>query len=128
VRSVRVRPVLVAYAPHYAKELKEKRVSSASNDPVVKQYREQISDNDIKILEALNKRIKLVKSLKDYKDTHGLSFYDPAQEDWVITYLCRANRGPLTNEGLREVYQLILQVAKREAAAISEKERAEAQS
>jgi chorismate mutase len=100
-------------------------VAGTSNDPVVKQYREQISDNDVKILEALNKRVKLVKALKDYKDAHGLSFYDPAQEDWVITYLCRANRGPLSNEGLRELYQLILQVAKREAAELSEKERGE---
>ena len=59
---------------------------TANTDPVVRNYREQISDNDLKILEALNKRVKLVKSLKDYKDTHGFSFYDPAQEDWVITY------------------------------------------
>jgi chorismate mutase len=100
-------------------------VADGTNDPVIKNYREQISDNDVKILEALNKRVKLVKSLKDYKDAHGVSFYDPAQEDWVITYLCRANRGPLTNEGLREIYQLILQVAKREAATLSEKEQAE---
>jgi chorismate mutase len=101
-------------------------VAATSNDPVIKQYREQISDNDVKILEALNKRINLVKSLKEYKETQGLSFYDAAQEDWVITYLCRANRGPLSNEGLREVYQLILQVAKREAAALSEREQSEA--
>ena len=100
-------------------------MAGTSNDPVIKQYREQISDNDVKILEALNKRIKLVKSLKDYKDTQGLSFYDAAQEDWVITYLCRANRGPLSNEGLREIFQLLLQVAKREAAALSEKEKSE---
>lgn len=100
-------------------------MADATNDPVIKNYREQISDNDVKILEALNKRVKLVKALKDYKDAHGVSFYDPAQEDWVITYLCRANRGPLSNEGLREVYQLVLQVAKREAAAFSEKEQAE---
>ena len=100
-------------------------MADATSDPVVKHYREQISDNDVKILEALNKRIKLVKSLKDYKEANGLSFYDPAQEDWVITYLCRANRGPLSNEGLREVYQLILQVAKREAAALSAKEQSE---
>ncbi len=80
-------------------------MADAASDPVVKQYREQISDNDVKILEALNKRIKLVKSLKDYKEAQGLSFYDAAQEDWVITYLCRANRGPLSSEGLREVYQ-----------------------
>jgi chorismate mutase len=100
-------------------------VADTANDPVIKNYREQISDNDVKILEALNKRVKLVKSLKDYKDAHGVSFYDPAQEDWVITYLCRANRGPLTNEGLREIYSLILHVAKREAAALIEKEQSE---
>ncbi len=95
-------------------------MATASTDPVIKHYREQISDNDLKILEALNKRVKLVKSLKDYKEAQGLSFYDAAQEDWVVTYLCRANRGPLSNEGLREIYALILQVAKREAAALGE--------
>jgi chorismate mutase len=98
-------------------------VSTPTTDPVIKHYREQISDNDLKILEAINKRIKLVKSLKDYKEAHGLSFYDPAQEDWVVTYLCRANRGPLSNEGLREIYSLMLQVAKREAAALGESEK-----
>ena len=97
-------------------------MATASTDPVIKHYREQISDNDLKILEAINRRIKLVKSLKDYKEAHGLSFYDPAQEDWVVTYLCRANRGPLSNEGLREIYSLVLQVAKREAAALGESE------
>ncbi|NLE11198.1 MAG: hypothetical protein GX630_06785 [Actinobacteria bacterium] len=95
-------------------------MATASTDPVVRQYREQISDNDLKILEALNKRLKLVKSLKDYKDTQGLSFYDAAQEDWVITYLCRANRGPLSNDALREIYGLILQLVKKEAAALGE--------
>ncbi|HLA82673.1 MAG TPA: chorismate mutase [Thermoleophilia bacterium] len=95
-------------------------MSAPATDPVIKQYREQISDNDLKILEAINKRIKLVKTLKDYKESHGFSFYDPAQEDWVVTYLCRANRGPISNEGLREIYSLVLQVAKREAAALGE--------
>ncbi len=35
-----------------------------ADDAVIKQYREQISDNDLKILEALNKRIQLVAKLK----------------------------------------------------------------
>lgn len=97
-------------------------MAEAGTDPVVRNYREKISDNDLKILEALNKRVQLVKSLKDYKDAHGLSFYDAAQEDWVITYLCRANRGPLSNEGLREIFGLILQTIKREAATLGEVE------
>ncbi len=98
-------------------------MTEASIDPVVRNYREKISDNDLKILEALNKRLHLVKSLKDYKDAHGISFYDAAQEDWVITYLSRANRGPLSNDGLREIYGLILQLIKQEAAALSEAEK-----
>jgi chorismate mutase len=95
-------------------------VAEANTDPVIRNYREKISDNDLKIVEALNKRVQLVKSLKDYKEAHGFNFYDAAQEDWVITYLCRANRGPFSNEGLREVFGLILQSVKREAAALGE--------
>lgn len=95
-------------------------MAAGGTDPVIRSYREQISDNDLKILDALNKRIKLVKTLKDYKETQGLSFYDAAQEDWVVTYLCRANRGPLSNDGVREIFGLILEWAKREAAAMGE--------
>lgn len=98
-------------------------MAEAGTDPVVRNYREKISDNDLKILEALNKRLSLVKSLKEYKDAHGISFYDAAQEDWVVTYLSRANRGPLSNEGLREIYGLILRLIKDEAAALSEAEK-----
>ena len=97
-------------------------MADAGTDPVVRNYREKISDNDLKILEALNKRLALVKSLKDYKDAHGISFYDAAREDWVVTYLSRANRGPLSDDGLREIYGLILQRIKQEAAALSETE------
>jgi chorismate mutase len=97
-------------------------VETANTDPVIRQYREQISDNDLKILEALNKRVQLVKTLKDYKESHGFSFYDAAQEDWVITYLCRANRGPLSNETVREIFGMLLQSVKREAAALGERQ------
>jgi chorismate mutase len=90
--------------------------NQATTDPVIRQYREQISDNDLKILEALNKRIKLVQKLKEYKESQGLDFYDPAREGWVLTYLSRSNRGPLSDEGLREVFALIIETSKKEAA------------
>ena len=52
-----------------------------ATDQVIKQYREQISDTDRKILDALNQRIKLVEKLKEYKASQGIGFLDPAQED-----------------------------------------------
>lgn len=89
-------------------------MASAPNDPVITQFRDQISDNDLKIVDALNKRLKLVAQLKKYKQDHGVEFYDPAREEWILTFLARANKGPLSNEGLREIFQHVLDLTKRE--------------
>ena len=61
-------------------------------------------------------RIGLVKRLKDHKEARGLGFHDPAQEDRVLRTLHQANRGPLSEEGLEELFRLILARVKREAA------------
>ena len=89
---------------------------SEQPDPVIKQFREQISDTDRAIVEALNKRLKLVAQIKAYKESQGVSFLDPEREEWMLQYLTRANRGPLSAEGLRELYALILDLSKREVA------------
>jgi chorismate mutase len=88
----------------------------ASADPVVRQLREQISDNDVAIIEAINKRLRLVGRLKEYKASRGFEFVDLAREDWMVAYLARANRGPLSAEGLREIFEEILDLTKREVA------------
>jgi chorismate mutase len=88
----------------------------ASADPVVRQLREQISDNDLAIVEGINKRLKLVGRLKEYKASRGFDFVDHAREDWMVSYLSRANRGPLTPEGLTEIFEEILDLTKREVA------------
>ena len=88
----------------------------ANTDPVVRQIREQISDNDRAILEAINKRLKLVARLKEYKASRGYEFVDQAREDWMFSYLARANRGPLSTEGLHEAFEAILDLTKREVA------------
>lgn len=84
------------------------------NDPLIKQLREQISDTDVKIVEAFNARLKLVARLKRVKEERGIDFLDPAREEWMLQYLTRANRGPLSHEGLREIYSELLDLTKRE--------------
>ena len=69
-------------------------------DPIIRQYREQISDNDRALVEALNKRLRLVSDLKAYKESRGIGFVDPEREEWILRDLARANRGPVTEEGL----------------------------
>jgi chorismate mutase len=86
----------------------------SEQDPLIRQLREQISDNDRAIVEAINSRLKLVARLKSYKESRGLSFVDPEREEWMLQYLARANRGPLSETGLREVFAEILDLTKRE--------------
>jgi chorismate mutase len=83
-------------------------------DPLIRQLREQISDADRKIVEAINARLKLVARLKAYKESRGLSFVDPEREEWMLNYLTRANRGPLSAEGLQEIFAEVLDLTKRE--------------
>jgi chorismate mutase len=86
----------------------------SEQDPFIRQLREQISDNDRALVEGINKRLKLVAQLKSYKESRGLSFVDPEREEWMLQYLSRANRGPLSSEGLRELFEEILELTKRE--------------
>ena len=87
-----------------------------ASDPLIRQLREQISDNDVAIVEAVNARLKLVAQLKRVKEERGIDFLDPAREEWMLQYLTRANRGPLSPEGLREIYTELLDLSKREVA------------
>jgi chorismate mutase len=83
-------------------------------DPRIRQLRELISDTDRSIVEAINKRLKLVARLKEYKEQRGLDFVDLQREEWMLQYLARANRGPLSGEGLHEIFAAILDLTKRE--------------
>ncbi len=87
-----------------------------SADPVVRRLREQISDTDLAIVEGINERLRLVARLKEYKASRGLEFVDLAREDWMVSYLLRANGGPISEQGLREIFEALLGLTKREVA------------
>ena len=93
---------------------------AADADPVLVQFREQITDNDRAIVEAINKRLKLVAQIKRYKESRGMDFVDPEREAWMLTYLSRANRGPLSQEGLEELFAEVLDLTKREVGRSAE--------
>ena len=83
-------------------------------DPVIQQFRDKISDNDRALVEAVNARLRLVAQLKAYKESRGIDFIDPEREEWILRDLTRANRGPLTADGLRAFYEQIFALTKRE--------------
>lgn len=91
-------------------------MSTANRDAVVRQMRDRIIDNDLKLLEAVNKRLGYVAELRAYKESHGIEFVDQAREEWMKRYLLGANRGPISEEGVRELFEHVLDLTKRETA------------
>jgi chorismate mutase len=91
-------------------------VSDPAQDALIRQMRDQIVDNDFKLMLAVNKRLELVAALRRYKESQGLEFVDHSREEWMHRYLQGANRGPLSRDGLTEIYGHLLELTKRETA------------
>jgi chorismate mutase len=85
-------------------------------DPVLSQFRKQVSETDRSILDAVNTRLELVAQIKAYKTSRGIDFLDPERERTMLDELERANGGPLSADGLRELFTAILDLTKREVA------------
>jgi chorismate mutase len=83
-------------------------------DEYVARVRREISDLDRSLVELVNRRLELVSKLKRYKEEHGIGFLDLAREEWMLRYLQRLNRGPLSGDGLEELYHELLDLTKRE--------------
>jgi len=83
-------------------------------DPTVLRLRGEISEVDRAILAVINTRLELVAHLRRHKDAVGLPFLDPDRERELIEELDGKNAGPLSSEGLRELYAYLLDLTKRE--------------
>jgi chorismate mutase len=84
------------------------------SESLIRRLREEIAERDRAILHAINERLRLVAELKRHKETAGIGFVDPEQEERLLQSLEAANAGPLSREGLRELWKEILALTKRE--------------
>ncbi len=91
-------------------------MSAVDQDPVMQELREQVESVDRQILEAINARIGLVAQIRRHKAENGIDFLDPGREEWLLQHLVEANAGPISEEGVRELFKTILDLVKRELA------------
>jgi chorismate mutase len=87
---------------------------SSDDDPQIRRLREQVSDNDRALIEAMNRRLQLVAQMWERKRSRGLDVLDPEREEWMLRYLSRANRGPLSQQGLEKLFGTVLELTKDE--------------
>ena len=79
--------------------------------------RNEISELDRRLLELLNRRLELVASVRDYKDSAGERWIDPEREAELLQSLVEANPGPLSERGVTSIFSAVLDVLKQEVAA-----------
>jgi chorismate mutase len=89
-------------------------MSVQQSDDVVGKFRDEITALDVRLLGTINERIKQVRSLREYKNAHGLAFVDPDREAALVAYLKRVNGGPISDDGLEELLTFVLDLVKRE--------------
>jgi chorismate mutase-like protein len=74
----------------------------------IKNWRKKIDAIDSAMLQLLNLRTELALEVGRLKGEQGLSLRVPAREHEILSRMKRLNPGPLSEESVRKIYQMIL--------------------
>src|SRR5258706_7199595 len=74
----------------------------------LEECRAQIDGIDVRILELLNERTRIVAEIGRIKKELGLPIYEPRREDDVYRNVVEHNQGPLTADALKGIFERII--------------------
>jgi chorismate mutase/prephenate dehydratase len=75
------------------------------------ELRQAIDRCDSQIVQLLNERTQYVLAIGELKRAEGREIYAPQRERAVLQRVCKANKGPITNESLQHIYREIMSSA-----------------
>lgn len=78
----------------------------------LEELRSQIDELDQKVVALLNERAELVCHIAEEKALRSISAYVPGREREVLDNLIRSNRGPLSDEALKNIYREIISASR----------------
>jgi chorismate mutase len=70
--------------------------------------RKRIDALDVRILDLLNERTKVVEEIGRIKQALGLPIYEPKREDDVFHNVVEHNEGPLPAEAVKRLFERII--------------------
>jgi len=70
--------------------------------------RQQIDAVDLKLLALLNERTRIVEEIGRIKQDLSLPIYEPKREDQVFHNVTSNNKGPLSAEALKRIFERII--------------------
>ncbi len=81
---------------------------------MIDEFRAQIGSADRDLLDAVNRRLELVRELHERKAAEGIPLRDPAREEALVRELQAANDGPLSDEGVAALFRYVLDLTRKE--------------
>jgi chorismate mutase len=73
-------------------------------------WRHKIDELDRRLVELLNERAQAAHEIGKLKRNTSMPIYEPLREKTIFENVQRANRGPLPESELRQVYERIIDV------------------
>jgi len=94
--------------------------------PELRGLRSEIDEIDRALLEALNRRLELVRRVREQKQAVGTRVVDAEREAELLKELTAINRGPLSERAVTSLFSAVLDVMKQEAVEEPRREGSEA--
>jgi chorismate mutase len=85
-------------------------VNQDVEDMDIAEWRKKIDDLDRRLVELLNERAQAAHEIGKLKRNTSMPIYEPDREKKIFENVQRANRGPLPESELRQVYERIIDV------------------
>jgi chorismate mutase-like protein len=67
-----------------------------------------VDDVDRRMVALLNERTRVVQEIGRVKRQTNMPIYEPKREDQVFANISAANRGPLTEEAVRRIFERVI--------------------
>jgi chorismate mutase len=70
--------------------------------------RVEIDAIDLRLLELLNERTRIVEQIGNVKQALHMGIYEPKREDQVFANVTGRNQGPLPNDAVMRIFERII--------------------
>ncbi|HVN03046.1 MAG TPA: chorismate mutase [Bryobacteraceae bacterium] len=74
----------------------------------LEEYRTSIDALDLRLLDLLNQRTRVVEDIGRVKRAAKLPIYEPRREDQVFENITSHNGGPLTPDAVKRIFERII--------------------
>ncbi|MGA3043241.1 MAG: chorismate mutase [Bryobacteraceae bacterium] len=74
----------------------------------LEEYRVSIDELDLRLLQLLNDRTRVVEEIGRVKRAAKLPIYEPRREDQVFENITKHNGGPLTPDAVKRIFERII--------------------